>query len=140
MSWSPAGYEPEPESGALTAGIYPNCILSDFKQLDADKAAKCNARVVYVATYEDTESGAQATEFIKFGTGRKGGDYHAGLRIERLHAILGAPLGATVNVADLMACADGVTFTVELEETSSNGKTYTNVTDVRASSDVAAPF
>jgi len=140
MTYTPPGYTPEPESGRMTAGVYPNCILTKFQI--AKDPAKFDARVVFIAEYRDTDTNNDVTDFIKFGTGRKGGDYYAGLRIERLHALLGLPLPAAGEAIDpeaLMACAEGAFFCVELVDTISNGKTYTNIKDVRGDADVDVP-
>jgi hypothetical protein len=140
MTWIPPDYTPEPESGRMTAGVYPNCILAGFKT--AKDPAKLDARFAFIATYKDTDTGNEVVDFIKFGTGRKGGDYYAGLRIERLHALLGLAVpaaGERIAPDALMAAAEGAFFCVELTETTSNNKTYTNIKDVRADADPDLP-
>jgi len=143
VSYLPPDYTPAPEQGTMTAGVYPNCILADFKALTRDQSMKFNALAVFKATYRDTDSGNEVEDFIKFGTGRKGGDYYAGLRIERLHALLGLPVpavGERLNPEALMAAAEGAFFCVELvETTTAQGRTFLNIKDVRADADVDVP-
>lgn len=142
MTYLPPDYTPEPEGGRLAAGVYPNCILAEFKVLTKDQSAKMNSLAAFIATYRDTDSGNEVQDFIKFGTGRKGGDYYAGLRIERLHALLGLNLpaaGERIDPDALMAAAEGAFFCVEMVDTVSNGRTYTNIKDVRGDADVDVP-
>lgn len=143
MTYVPPGYTPEPESGRMTAGVYPNCILAEFKVLTRDQSMKMNAMAAFIATYRDTDTGNEVEDFIKFGTGRKGGDYYAGLRLERLHALLGLPIpaaGETIDADALKASAEGAFFCVEIEEgISKQGKPYHNIKDVRGDADVDVP-
>ena len=126
MSFTPPGVTPSVDFGV---GVHA-CILTDFKQ--AKSPEKFSASVVYIATYRDTESGAEKDDIIKFDGSKR--DYYAGLRVERLHAIFGAELppdGHHPDFKNILDLAEGIFFTVEIDETSSNGKTYLNIKDVR---------
>lgn len=128
MSFCPPGVTPAVPFGA---GVHNACILVKFEQIR--KVENFKASVVYIATYRDTESGAEVDDVIKFDGSKR--DHYAGLRVERLHAIVGSELppdGHHPDFKNLVALSDGIFFTVELEETQSNGKTYLNVKDVRA--------
>jgi hypothetical protein len=128
MSFCPPGVTPAADFGN---GVHNACILVKFEQVN--KPAAFNASVVYKAVYRDTESGAEVDDVIKFDGSKR--DYYAGLRVERLHAIIGAELPPDDHHPDfknLLDLSDGLFFTVEMSETQKDGKTYINIKDVRA--------
>jgi hypothetical protein len=132
MSFTPPGVVAAAPFGA---GVHASCILVKIDQVKKPEAFK--ASVVYIATYRDTESGAEIDDIIKFDGSKR--DYYAGLRVEHLHAIIGAELppdGHHPDFKQLLDLSDGLFFTVEMEETQSNGKTYLNIKDVRANDEV----
>ncbi|MEN6586810.1 MAG: hypothetical protein ABFE02_12290 [Sulfuricella sp.] len=125
MSFNPPGVS-APQT--LGPGVYPACILVSIEQAKPSSTGKY--QIAYVAVYRDTESALEVTDWIKWDGSRR--DFYAGLRIERLHAIIGAdlpPEGHHPNFKELLELSTGVYFTVETEQ---NGE-YVNIKDVRAS-------
>lgn len=138
MTFTPPGVN---QSAGFGPGIHTACILDRFTMARPSKDGKY--QVAYVAAYRDTETRQEIEDWIKFDGSKK--DYYSGLRVERLHAILGADLppdGQHPDFKHLEELSDGVFFTVEIEETQSNGRTYHNIKDVRANDEngVAASF
>lgn len=121
MNWTPKGVTP---SALFGVGIHEQCILADFKEARPSKDGKYQR--AYIATYRDTMNVAEIEDWIRFDGTKK--DYYSGLRIERLHAIVGADLGEDIDVKTLLDLSDGVMFTVEIEQ---NGQ-YLNIKDVRS--------
>ena len=128
MSFCPPGVTPAADFGV---GVHNACILVKLERAKKPEAFK--ASVVYIATYRDTESAAEIDDIIKFDGSKR--DHFSGLRVERLHAIIGAeipPDGHHPDFKNLLDLSDGLFFTVELAETQKDGKTYLNIKDVRA--------
>jgi len=125
MAWTPEGITSVP---SLLAGTYPACILVSFDEAKPSPTGKYQR--AWVAVYRDTESGAEVTDWVKFDGSSK--DYYAGLRMERLHAIMHADIDVRIDCKNLMNMANGIVFTVEITSTTKNGNTYHNIADVRS--------
>ena len=136
MSYVPPGVPtrttPEPQADAPKMGVgVHTCSLVSFVEAAPSPAGKYY--VAFIATYQN-EKGEQIKDWIKWvGTGA---DYYAGLRIERLCAIFGAPVPddhAPLDPAGMMEFAEGIEFLVKItENTAKDGRVYLNIEDVMA--------